>query len=50
MTHLTESQRQTIALRFFGGMTSAETAVIMNRSNGAVREMQSSALKKSGPC
>ena len=43
---LTDAQRETIALRFFGGMTSAEAAVIMNRSDGAVRELQSSALKK----
>lgn len=43
---LTEAQRETIALRFFGGMTSAEAAVIMNRSNGAVRELQSSGLKR----
>lgn len=43
---LTEAQRETIALRFFGGMSSAEAAVIMKRSNGAVRELQSSALKR----
>ena len=46
MEGLTDTQRETITLRFFGGLTSAETGVVMNRNSGAVREMQSSALKR----
>ena len=46
MDGLTDAQRETIALRFFGGLTSAETGAVLNRNSGAVREMQSSALKR----
>lgn len=46
MQSLTESQREVISLRFFGGLSSEETAQVMKRSNGAVRELQSSGLKK----
>ncbi len=46
MEGLTDAQRETITLRFFGGLTSAETGAVMNRNSGAVREMQSSALKR----
>ena len=46
MQQLTEAQREVVALRFFGGMSSAEAAAVMDRSDGAVRELQSSALKK----
>lgn len=45
MDSLTPAQREVVALRFFGGLTSAEVAQVMKRSNGAVRELQSSALK-----
>ncbi|MBI4201577.1 MAG: sigma-70 family RNA polymerase sigma factor [Chloroflexi bacterium] len=45
MESLTEAQREAISLRFFGGLTSEETAQVMKRSNGAVRELQSSGLK-----
>ncbi len=45
MDSLTTAQREVVALRFFGGLTSAEVAKVMKRSNGAVRELQSSALK-----
>ena len=45
METLTTAQREVVSLRFFGGLTSTETASVMKRSNGAVREMQSSALK-----
>ena len=46
MEGLTDAQRETISLRFFGGLTSAEAGEVMNRNSGAVREMQSSALKR----
>lgn len=42
---LTEEQRQVIELRFFGGLTSEETGKVLNKKSGAVRQMQSSALK-----
>ena len=45
MDSLTSAQREVVALRFFGGLKSAEVAQIVKRSNGAVRELQSSALK-----
>lgn len=45
METLTPGQREIVALRFFGGLTSTEAAVVMKRSSGAVRELQSSALK-----
>ncbi|APV44842.1 RNA polymerase sigma-70 factor, ECF subfamily [Dehalogenimonas formicexedens] len=46
MADLTEDQREVIQLRFFGGLSSAETAALMDKSDGAVREAQSAALKK----
>ena len=45
MGSLTPAQKEVVALRFFGGLSSAEVAEIMKRSNGAVRELQSTALK-----
>lgn len=42
---LTTEQRQVIELRFFGELTSEETGRILNKKSGAVREMQSAALK-----
>lgn len=45
MESLTPAQREVVALRFFGELTSAETAEVVHRSNGAVRELQSNALK-----
>ncbi len=45
MGSLTPAQREVVALRFFGGLSSAEVAEIMKRNNGAVRELQSTALK-----
>jgi len=41
---LTPAQRQVIELRFFGGLTSEEAGLILNKSSGAVREMQSAAI------
>ena len=43
---LTPAQRQIIELRFFGGLTSEETGRILNKSSGAIREMQSAAIKQ----
>lgn len=45
MEGLTQAQREVISLRFFSGLSSEETAQIVKRSNGAVRELQSSGLK-----
>ena len=45
MDSLTPAQREVVNLRFFGGLSSAEVAEVMKCSNGAVRELQSSALK-----
>jgi RNA polymerase sigma-70 factor (ECF subfamily) len=46
MMQLTEEQREVINLRFFGGLTSQEVGKILNKSDGAVREMQRAALEK----
>jgi RNA polymerase sigma-70 factor (ECF subfamily) len=46
LDQLTPAQRQVIDLRFFGGLTSEETSIILNKSGGAVREMQSAAIKQ----
>ena len=46
MENLTEDQREVVRLRFFGGLTSGEVAGLMNKSDGAVREMQRAALEK----
>jgi RNA polymerase sigma-70 factor (ECF subfamily) len=44
MKELTPEQQEVISLRFFGGFTSKETAAIMDKNDGAVREMQRNAL------
>ena len=46
MQGLTEEQREVVILRFFGGLTSREVGSLLNKSNGAVREMQRAALEK----
>ncbi len=46
MEELTREQREVISLRFFGELTSKETAAIMGKSDGAVREMQRAATVK----
>ncbi|XUW99836.1 MAG: sigma-70 family RNA polymerase sigma factor [Dehalogenimonas sp.] len=46
MQDLTEDQREIIQLRFFGGLSSAEVGKMLGKSDGAVREAQSAALKK----
>jgi len=45
MGRLTESQRRVIELRFFGELTSEETGRVLNKRAGAVRELQSAAIK-----
>ncbi|MBT4511061.1 MAG: sigma-70 family RNA polymerase sigma factor [Chloroflexi bacterium] len=42
---LSPSQREVIALRFFSGLSSTECGKVMGRQPGAVREMQSAAIK-----
>jgi RNA polymerase sigma-70 factor (ECF subfamily) len=42
---LTPAQREVIGLRFFAGLTSNEVGKILGKSSGAVREMQSAAVK-----
>ena len=46
MKLLTEEQREILRLRFYGGLSSAEVGAMMGKSDGAVREAQSAALKK----
>ncbi|MEN8614075.1 sigma-70 family RNA polymerase sigma factor [Dehalogenimonas sp. THU2] len=46
MEILTEDQREIIRLRFYGGLSSAEVGAMLGKSDGAVREAQSTALKK----
>lgn len=45
LKQLTPSQREVIGLRFFAGLTSTEAGKILGKSSGAVREMQSAAVK-----
>lgn len=46
LSRLTQEQRQVIELRFFGGLTSEEVGRVMDKSSGAVRQMQSHAIKR----
>ncbi len=46
MARLTQDQRDVLSLRFFGGLSSRETAAILDKRDGAVREMQRAALEK----
>jgi RNA polymerase sigma-70 factor (ECF subfamily) len=46
MQQLTGAQREIIQLRFFGGLSSKEVGAIVNKSDGAVREMQRAAVEK----
>lgn len=46
MKQLTMDQREVINLRFFGGLSSKEVSSILNKSDGAVREMQRAAVEK----
>jgi len=45
LDHLSESHREVISLRFFSGLSSKECARILGKKPGAVREMQSAAIK-----
>ena len=42
---LTPEQRQVIELRFFAELSSEETGKILDKKSGAIRQMQSTALK-----
>lgn len=46
LSQLTEAQRQVLALRFGGELTSEQVAEILGKKAGAVREMQSAAIRK----
>ena len=46
MEELTGEQREVLEFRFFGGLTSKETGSILNKSDGAVREMQRAGIEK----
>lgn len=46
MARLTPDQRNVVSLRFFGGLSSKETADVLHKTDGAVREMQRAALEK----
>ncbi len=46
MEQLTQQQREVLGLRFFGGLMSGEVAQVVNKSDGAVREMQRAAIEK----
>ncbi|MFC1951069.1 sigma-70 family RNA polymerase sigma factor [Chloroflexota bacterium] len=46
LNRLTQEQRQVIELRFFGGLTSEEVGKLMDKTSGAVRQMQSHAIKR----
>ncbi len=46
MEQLTVEQKEVIGLRFFAGLTSKEAGSILNKSDGAVREMQRAAIEK----
>jgi len=45
MEQLTPAQRDVLALRALGGLTSEQAGKVLGKSAGAVREMQSNALK-----
>jgi RNA polymerase sigma-70 factor (ECF subfamily) len=46
MQGLTAEQRQVVGLRFLGELSSKEVAQVMNKGDGAVREMQRAAIEK----
>jgi RNA polymerase sigma-70 factor (ECF subfamily) len=45
MTELTDLQAQVIQLKFWGGLSNAEVALIMDRTEGAIKALQFSALQ-----
>ncbi len=46
MQKLTPEQREVVQLRFFGGLSSKEVGAILSKGDGAVREMQRTAIEK----
>ncbi len=46
MQKLTPEQREVVRLRFFGDLSSKEVGSILNKSDGAVREMQRAGIEK----
>ncbi len=44
ISQLTEAQQQVIALKFAGGLKNAEVAQVMNKSEGAIKALQHSAI------
>ena len=46
MEQLSQQQREILGLRFFSGLSSGEAAQVLNKSDGAVREMQRAAIEK----
>ncbi len=46
MGQLSEAQRQVLSLRFGAEMTSEQIAQVLGKNAGAIREMQSAAIKK----
>ncbi len=46
MERLTQDQKNVLSLRFFAGLSSKETAAALQKSDGAVREMQRAALER----
>ena len=46
MEQLTQEQREVLRLRFFSELTSREAGQLLNKSDGAVREMQRAAIEK----
>ncbi|MBN1856178.1 MAG: RNA polymerase subunit sigma-70, partial [Dehalococcoidia bacterium] len=46
MDRLTPDQKEVVSLRFFAGLSAKETAEVMHKGHGAVREMQRAALER----
>jgi len=40
LTHLPDDQRECLLLRFFAGLSISETAAAMDRTDGAVKQLQ----------
>ena len=45
LEHLSPAQREVISLRFFSGLDSTECSKVLGKKPGAIREMQSAAIK-----